>query len=54
MLNTLVRKMEEAGYVPNTNFVLQDMEDEHKEHILYHHSEKLAIAFGLWAYEHTS
>jgi len=47
MLNTLAGPMEEAGYVPNTNFFLHDMEDEHKEHVLYHHSEKLAIAFGL-------
>jgi pentatricopeptide repeat protein len=47
MLNRLAGPMEEAGYVPNTNFVLHDMEVEHKEHVLYHHSEKLAIAFGL-------
>ena len=47
MSNTLVELMEEAGYVSNTNIVLHDMEDEHKEYVLYHHSEKLAIAFGL-------
>eukprot|EP01018_Ginkgo_biloba_P018941 Gb_33115 [translate_table: standard] len=39
--------MKEAGYVPDTNFVLHDVEDEHREHIIFHHSEKLAIAFGL-------
>jgi len=47
MLNRLAGPLEEAGYVPNTSFVLHDMEDKHKEHVLYHHSEKLAIAFGL-------
>eukprot|EP01018_Ginkgo_biloba_P016390 Gb_13227 [translate_table: standard] len=47
MLKTLVGQMEDAGYVPNTSFVLHDVDNEHKERILCHHSEKLAIAFGL-------
>eukprot|EP01018_Ginkgo_biloba_P008632 Gb_28758 [translate_table: standard] len=46
-LETLSRQMKSAGYVPDTDFVLRDVEDEQKEHILCHHSEKLAIAFGL-------
>eukprot|EP01018_Ginkgo_biloba_P029375 Gb_08128 [translate_table: standard] len=46
-LEELTGKMKEAGYVPDTNFVLHDVELEQKEHFLYHHSEKLAIAFGL-------
>eukprot|EP01018_Ginkgo_biloba_P010984 Gb_29028 [translate_table: standard] len=46
-LGRLAEQMRAAGYVPITNFVLHDMEEEQKEHILYHHSEKLAIAFGL-------
>ncbi|XP_059071988.1 pentatricopeptide repeat-containing protein At3g12770-like [Cryptomeria japonica] len=46
-LEDLAGKMKEAGYVPNTNFVLQDVEEEEKEHILCSHSEKLALAFGL-------
>eukprot|EP01018_Ginkgo_biloba_P018837 Gb_05554 [translate_table: standard] len=46
-LATLAGQMKEAGYVPNTNFVLHDVEEEMKEHILCSHSEKLAIAFGL-------
>lgn len=33
--------------MPDTNFVLQDLEPNQKEHSLYHHSEKLAISFGL-------
>jgi hypothetical protein len=46
-LESLSGQMKEAGYVPNRNVVLRDVEDEQKEHILSHHSEKLAIAFGL-------
>eukprot|EP01018_Ginkgo_biloba_P016364 Gb_15262 [translate_table: standard] len=47
MLERLSGKMEEAGYVPDTNFVLRDVEEEYKEHSLWYHSEKLAIGFGL-------
>ncbi|XP_057835649.2 pentatricopeptide repeat-containing protein At5g66520 isoform X2 [Cryptomeria japonica] len=47
MLETLSRQMEEAGYAPDTNFVLHDLEEEVKERMLYSHSEKLAIAFGI-------
>eukprot|EP01018_Ginkgo_biloba_P010582 Gb_16515 [translate_table: standard] len=47
MLERLSEQMKNAGYVPNTNFVLHDVEQEQKEKSLYHHSEKLAIAFGL-------
>eukprot|EP01018_Ginkgo_biloba_P009804 Gb_15644 [translate_table: standard] len=46
-LERLSGQMKEAGYVPSTNSVLHDVEEEQKEYILYHHSEKLAIAFGL-------
>ncbi|CAM6044111.1 unnamed protein product [Sphagnum compactum] len=37
----------DAGYVPDTNFVLHDVEEEEKVFHLCHHSAKLAIAFGL-------
>eukprot|EP01018_Ginkgo_biloba_P018692 Gb_36085 [translate_table: standard] len=47
MLKTLSEPMKEAGYVPNTDFVLYNVEEEVKEHMLGTHSEKLAIAFGL-------
>eukprot|EP01018_Ginkgo_biloba_P031949 Gb_23267 [translate_table: standard] len=47
ILEILARQMKEAGYVPDTNFVLHDVEDEYKNDFLCHHSEKLAIAFGL-------
>eukprot|EP01018_Ginkgo_biloba_P003562 Gb_16895 [translate_table: standard] len=46
-LEALSRQMKAAGYVPDTKFVLHDVEEEQKEEILCHHSEKLAIAFGL-------
>eukprot|EP01018_Ginkgo_biloba_P001347 Gb_16635 [translate_table: standard] len=46
-LDKLARQMKAAGYVPNTKFVLKDVEEEQKEQSLCHHSEKLAIAFGL-------
>lgn len=46
-LDILCEKMKEEGYVPNTNFVLHDVEEELKQDIIFHHSEKLAIAFGL-------
>eukprot|EP01018_Ginkgo_biloba_P004402 Gb_37836 [translate_table: standard] len=36
-----------SWYVPDMNFALHDVEEEEKQHILCHHSEKLAIAFGL-------
>lgn len=47
VLGILAKHMKYAGYVPNTNFVLHDVEEEQKEHLLYYHSEKLAIAFGI-------
>eukprot|EP00253_Pinus_taeda_P013972 PITA_13972 len=47
VLETLYGKMKEAGYVPNTNFVLQDVEENRKEEMLCNHSEKVAIAFGV-------
>ncbi|XP_076944061.1 pentatricopeptide repeat-containing protein At1g25360-like [Bidens hawaiensis] len=46
-LEELVLKMRKLGYVPDTKFVLHDMENEQKEYALSTHSEKLAVAFGL-------
>ncbi|KAK2978013.1 hypothetical protein RJ640_030686 [Escallonia rubra] len=46
-LKSLSKKLELAGYIPDTNFVLHDVDEELKLGILYTHSEKLAIAFGL-------
>ncbi|KAL6316857.1 hypothetical protein AAG906_022575 [Vitis piasezkii] len=35
------------GYVAETSLVLHDIGEEDKENALCHHSEKLAVAFGL-------
>ncbi|CAI0553411.1 unnamed protein product [Linum tenue] len=46
-LKQLVLEMRKLGYVPDTRFVLHDMESDQKEHAISTHSEKLAVAFGL-------
>ncbi|KAG9446645.1 hypothetical protein H6P81_012773 [Aristolochia fimbriata] len=46
-LKELYCKLQATGYVPDTNFVLHDVEEEQKEYALLYHSEKLALAFGL-------
>ncbi len=46
-LKKLSGQMKDLGYVPDTKFVLHDVEDEDRMLRLGHHSEKLAIAFGL-------
>ena len=46
-LKVLTTKMKSLGYIPDFSFVLQDVEDDEKEHILTSHSERLAIAFGI-------
>lgn len=43
----LHEEMRAAGYVPDTKFVLHDIDEEAKEKALMYHSERLAIAFGL-------
>ncbi|XP_050225897.1 pentatricopeptide repeat-containing protein At3g49170, chloroplastic [Mercurialis annua] len=45
-LDELVLKIKALGYVPNTDFVLHDVEEEQKEQYLIQHSEKIAVAFG--------
>ncbi|KAF8066464.1 hypothetical protein N665_1155s0016 [Sinapis alba] len=46
-LKSLGKEVREAGYVPETKYVLHDIDEEAKEKALMHHSERLAIAFGL-------
>ncbi|XP_057416247.1 putative pentatricopeptide repeat-containing protein At5g40405 [Lotus japonicus] len=46
-LEEIYRSLRLAGYVPNTNPVLFDIEEEEKEGAVGKHSEKVAIAFGL-------
>ncbi|XP_058002641.1 pentatricopeptide repeat-containing protein At3g49170, chloroplastic-like [Hevea brasiliensis] len=45
-LDQLALKIKELGYVPSTDFVLHDVEEEQKEQYLFQHSEKIAVAFG--------
>ncbi|CAA7043635.1 unnamed protein product [Microthlaspi erraticum] len=46
-LEEILKKIRDMGYVPETCSVFHDVEVEEKESSLSHHSEKLAIAFGL-------
>ena len=42
-----MNSMKDAGYVPDTRYVLHDIDQEAKEQALLYHSERLAIAYGL-------
>ncbi|KAK7821528.1 putative pentatricopeptide repeat-containing protein [Quercus suber] len=46
-LEKLNCKMRAEGYVPDMSYVLHDVDKSDKIKMLNHHSEKLAIAFGL-------
>lgn len=46
-LDQLALKIKEFGYLPDTNFVLHELEEEQKVQYLFQHSEKIAVAFGL-------
>ncbi|XP_059069475.1 pentatricopeptide repeat-containing protein At3g24000, mitochondrial-like [Cryptomeria japonica] len=46
-LEKLALEMKAAGYFPDSRHLSNDVEEEEKEFFLSHHSEKLAIAFGL-------
>uniref|UniRef100_A0A1D1YRQ9 Putative pentatricopeptide repeat-containing protein At3g23330 n=1 Tax=Anthurium amnicola TaxID=1678845 RepID=A0A1D1YRQ9_9ARAE len=43
----LIEQMKREGYIPNTEDVLHDVEEEQKRQILSSHSERLAIVFGI-------
>ncbi|GAB4843314.1 hypothetical protein Ancab_013279 [Ancistrocladus abbreviatus] len=47
LLKKYHEQLKMMGYVPDTNFVLHDVEEEQKEDELLYHSEKLALAFGI-------
>lgn len=47
MLESLKTQMEAAGYIPDTSCALHDVEEEVKVKMLWGHSERLAIAFGI-------
>ncbi|KAL8243041.1 hypothetical protein R6Q59_013343 [Mikania micrantha] len=46
-LKGLNGQMRDYGYVPDTRYVLHDIDQEAKEQALMYHSERLAIAYGL-------
>ncbi|KAK4738673.1 hypothetical protein R3W88_002370 [Solanum pinnatisectum] len=46
-LDDAIALIKEAGYLPDINFSLHDINEEGRERSLSYHSEKLAIAFGL-------
>ncbi|CAH9136093.1 unnamed protein product [Cuscuta epithymum] len=46
-LAELSLEMKKSGVLPNTDFVLQDVEEQEKEQILCGHSEKLAVVLGI-------
>ncbi|KAH7568877.1 hypothetical protein JRO89_XS06G0066300 [Xanthoceras sorbifolium] len=48
-LDELSDLLNKAGYVPMVEIDLHDVERNEKERLLLHHSEKLAVAFGLIA-----
>ncbi|XP_042376843.1 pentatricopeptide repeat-containing protein At4g37170-like [Zingiber officinale] len=48
-LDKFNKRMKEEGYVPDTDYVLHDVEDEQKEENLAYHSEKLSVVFGIIA-----
>ncbi|KAF5206888.1 Pentatricopeptide repeat [Thalictrum thalictroides] len=47
MLEDLRKQIEDSGYVPDTRCVLRDVDEKMKVRLLWGHSERLAIAFGL-------
>ncbi|CAN1157882.1 Putative pentatricopeptide repeat-containing protein At5g09950 [Linum perenne] len=46
-LDEMKMMIRESGYVPDTSYSLQDTDEEQKEHNLWNHSERLALAFSL-------
>ncbi|XP_010922365.1 pentatricopeptide repeat-containing protein At2g03880, mitochondrial isoform X1 [Elaeis guineensis] len=46
-LEEILQMVKQVGYVADTSFALHDTDEEQKEHNLWSHSEKLALAFGL-------
>ncbi|XP_007015025.2 PREDICTED: pentatricopeptide repeat-containing protein At1g71420 [Theobroma cacao] len=46
-LEGLIGRLKEIGYVPEISLALQDIEEEHKQEQLFHHSEKMALVFAI-------
>ncbi|KAG7025541.1 Pentatricopeptide repeat-containing protein, partial [Cucurbita argyrosperma subsp. argyrosperma] len=47
ILSDLIQRIKDMGYVPQTSFALHDVDDEEKGDLLFEHSEKLAVAYGI-------
>ncbi|WCJ19036.1 Pentatricopeptide repeat-containing protein At5g50990 [Euphorbia peplus] len=47
ILDGLIKKTKMEGFVPKTELALMDISEEEKEGSMYHHSEKLALAYGI-------
>ncbi|GLT93912.1 hypothetical protein SLE2022_116820 [Rubroshorea leprosula] len=47
LLASLIQRIKTMGYVPETSFALHDVDDEEKDDLLFEHSEKLALAYGI-------
>lgn len=47
LLTDLIERIKQMGYVPETSFALHDVDDEEKGDLLFEHSEKLALAYGI-------
>ncbi|XP_052876749.1 pentatricopeptide repeat-containing protein At5g16860 [Gossypium arboreum] len=47
LLADLIQCIKAIGYVPETNCALHDVDDEEKGDLLFEHSEKLALAYGI-------
>ncbi|MCL7040481.1 hypothetical protein MKW94_016504 [Papaver nudicaule] len=46
-LEELMIRIKANGYIPDTDLVLRNIQQEEKERDLYFHSEKVAVAFGI-------
>lgn len=46
-LSSIIGDLRNSGYMPQTENVLHDIDDEEREHSLRYHSEKLAVAFAI-------
>ncbi|TYH35550.1 hypothetical protein ES332_D13G200600v1 [Gossypium tomentosum] len=46
-LKDLLEQIEREGYIPDTNEDFHDVDEEQKKYIIFSHSERLALAFGI-------
>ncbi|KAK3226690.1 hypothetical protein Dsin_006552 [Dipteronia sinensis] len=51
-LEILILECLKAGYVPDTSFVLHEVDEQQKKNFLFYHSAKLAATYGLLTTRH--